>query len=130
MNMLMIIMVIILAKELYKSFTGSLGDITKESIEVAISYIKSNSKLFKIDPDFFLENDLHVHFTENACFKDGPSAGIAITTAILSLLKKKVVSDTISMTGEITLKGDILQVGGIKDKAIACLRHKIKTLSM
>ncbi len=109
------------------TFTGSLGDVTKESIEVAISYIKSNSKYFKIDEDFFLENDLHVHFTENACFKDGPSAGMAITTAILSLLKKKVISDAISMTGEITLKGDILQVGGIKDKAIACLRHKIKT---
>ena len=109
------------------TFTGSLGDVTKESIEVAISYIKSNSKYFKIDEDFFLENDLHVHFTENACFKDGPSAGMAITTAILSLLKKKVISDVISMTGEITLKGDILQVGGIKDKAIACLRHKIKT---
>lgn len=109
------------------TFTGSLGDVTKESIEVAISYIKSNSKYFKIDEDFFLKNDLHVHFTENACFKDGPSAGMAITTAILSLLKKKVISDVISMTGEITLKGDILQVGGIKDKAIACLRHKIKT---
>ncbi len=109
------------------TFTGSLGDVTRESIEVAISYIKSNCKYFKINEDFFLENDLHVHFTENASFKDGPSAGIAITTAILSLLKKKVVSDEVSMTGEITLKGDILQVGGIKEKAIVCLRNKIKT---
>lgn len=110
------------------TFTGSLGDVTKESIEVAISYIKSNAKYFKISDSFFLENDIHVHFTENAYFKDGPSAGIAITTAILSLLKKKVVSDEISMTGEITLKGDILPVGGIKEKAIACLRNNIKTL--
>ncbi len=110
------------------TFTGSLGEVTKESIEVAISYIKSNSKYFKIDEDFFLHNDLHIHFTENASFKDGPSAGVAITTAILSLLKNKVMSGNISMSGEITLKGDILKVGGIKEKAIACVKNNINTL--
>ena len=110
------------------TFTGSLGDVTKESIEVAISYIKSNSKYFNIDEDFFLKNDLHIHFTENAQFKDGPSAGIAITTAILSLLKNKVIDSNISMSGEITLKGDILKVGGIKEKSIACVKNNIKTL--
>ena len=109
------------------TFTGALGDIAKESIEVAISYIKSNSKYFKINEDFFLNNDLHIHFTENASFKDGPSAGVAITTAILSLLKDRVISSEISMSGEITLKGDVLKVGGIKEKAIACTRNKIKT---
>ncbi len=110
------------------TFTGSLGDVTRESIEVAISYIKSNSKLFKINEDFFLKNDLHIHFTENASFKDGPSAGVAITTAILSLLKDKVVSSNISMTGELTLKGDILKVGGLKEKSIACVKSNIKKL--
>lgn len=109
------------------TFTGSLGEVTRESIEVAISYIKSNCKYFKIDEKFFQNNDLHIHFTENASFKDGPSAGVAITTAILSLLKNKVISDSISYTGEITLKGDILKVGGIKEKAIVCNRNNIKT---
>ena len=110
------------------TFTGSLGDVTKESIEVAISYIKSNSKYFNIDEDFFLKNDLHIHFTENAQFKDGPSAGIAITTAILSLLKNKVIDSNISMSGEITSEREILKVGGIKEKSIACVKNNIKTL--
>lgn len=110
------------------TFTGSLGDVTKESIEVAISYIKSNSKLLNIDEDFFMTHDIHIHFTEGSSPKDGPSAGIAITTAILSHIKNQKISDEISMTGEITLKGDILKVGGIKEKSIACFRNKIKTL--
>lgn len=110
------------------TFTGSLGDVTKESIEVAISYIKSNSKLLNIDEDFFMTHDIHIHFTEGSSPKDGPSAGIAITTAILSHIKNHKISDEISMTGEITLKGDILKVGGIKEKSIACFRNKIKTL--
>lgn len=110
------------------TFTGSLGDVTKESIEVAISYIKSNSELLNIDEDFFMTHDIHIHFTEGSNPKDGPSAGIAITTAILSHIKNQKISDEISMTGEITLKGDILKVGGIKEKSIACFRNKIKTL--
>ena len=110
------------------TFTGSLGDVTKESIEVAISYIKSNSKLLNIDEDFFMTHDIHIHFTEGSSPKDGPSAGIAITTAILSHIKNQKISDEISMTGEITLKGDILKVGGIKEKSIASFRNKIKTL--
>ena len=110
------------------TFTGSLGDVTKESIEVAISYIKSNSKYFKIDEEFFIKNDIHIHFTEGGIPKDGPSAGVAIVTAILSLIKDKVISDEISMTGEITLKGEILKVGGIKEKTIASVRNKIKRL--
>ena len=110
------------------TFTGSLGDVTKESIEVSISYIKSNSKLLNIDEDFFMTHDIHIHFTEGSSPKDGPSAGLAITTAILSHIKNQKISDEISMTGEITLKGDILKVGGIKEKSIACFRNKIKTL--
>ena len=110
------------------TFTGSLGEVTKESIEVAISYIKSNSKFLNIDEDFFVNNDIHIHFTEGASPKDGPSAGLAITTAILSHIKNQKISDEISMTGEISLKGDILKVGGIKEKSIACFRNKIKTL--
>lgn len=110
------------------TFTGSLGDVTRESIEVAISYIKSNSKFLNIDEDFFVNNDIHIHFTEGSSPKDGPSAGVAITTAILSHIKNQKISDEISMTGEISLKGDILKVGGIKEKSIACFRNKIKTL--
>ena len=102
------------------TFTGSLGEVTKESIEVAISYIKSNSKFLNINEDFFVNNDIHIHFTEGASPKDGPSAGLAITTAILSHIKNQKISDEISMTGEISLKGDILKVGGIKEKSIAC----------
>ena len=110
------------------TFTGSLGDITKESIEVAISFIKSNASYFKINEDFFLENDIHIHFTEGGVAKDGPSAGSAITTAILSLIKNKIISNEISMTGEITLKGDILKVGGVKEKSIAAKRYGINKL--
>ena len=77
---------------------------------------------------FFVNNDIHIHFTEGASPKDGPSAGLAITTAILSHIKNQKISDEISMTGEISLKGDILKVGGIKEKSIACFRNKIKTL--
>ena len=110
------------------TFTGSLGNVVKESIEVAISYIKSNSKYFKIDEDFFANNDIHIHFTEGGVNKDGPSAGVAITTAILSLIKNKIISNDISMSGEITLKGDILKVGGIKEKSIASKRFNINKL--
>lgn len=110
------------------TFTGSLGNVIKESIEVAISYIKSNTSYFGVDEDFFLTHDIHIHFTQNATSKDGPSAGIAITTAILSLLKNKVINSDLSMTGEISLKGDILMVGGIKDKAIAARKNKINKL--
>ena len=107
------------------TYTGCLGDVIKESIEVSISYIKSNADYFEIDNNFFLKNDLHVHFTQSSVSKDGPSAGIAITTAILSYIKNKVIDSNISMSGEITLKGDILEIGGIKEKSIAAKRNNI-----
>ena len=110
------------------TFTGSLGSITKESIEIALSYIKSNTKRFDIDEDFFLNNDFHINFTEGAINKDGPSAGISIVTAILSHIKGVIISDKISLTGEITLNGDILKIGGLKEKTIACKRQNIEKL--
>lgn len=110
------------------TFTGSLGSITKESIEIALSYIKSNAKRFDIDEDFFLNNDFHINFTEGAINKDGPSAGISIVTAILSHIKCVIISDKISLTGEITLNGDILKIGGLKEKTIACKRQNIEKL--
>lgn len=110
------------------TFTGSLGSITKESIEIALSYIKSNTKRFDIDEDFFLNNDFHINFTEGAINKDGPSAGISIVTAILSHIKGVIISDKISLTGEITLNGDILKIGGLKEKTIACKRQNIERL--
>ena len=110
------------------TYTGFLGDIVKESIEVSLSYIKSNCKYFDIDEDYFTKNDIHIHFTENGISKDGPSAGIAITTAILSLIKDTTIDKSISMTGELTLKGEVLRVASIKEKAIASLRNEINKL--
>lgn len=106
--------------------TGSLGDVAKESINVAINYIRSNSSYFEVDENYFSTHDIHIHFTENALLKDGPSAGIAITTALLSLIKNRIVNSNISMSGEITLKGQILKVAGIKEKSIAAIRNKIE----
>ncbi|MEG1900533.1 MAG: endopeptidase La [Bacilli bacterium] len=106
--------------------TGTLGDVMKESAQIALSYIKSNSDIFKIDFNLFLENDFHIHVPEGATPKDGPSAGITITTAIISLLLKKEVSLNISMTGEITLTGIVLPIGGLKEKLIAAHQNKIK----
>ena len=110
------------------TYTGSLGEVVKESISVAISYLKSNSKELKIDSKILSSNDIHIHFTDSAVGKDGPSAGMAIITSILSLIKKKKIKNDITMSGEITLKGDILKVGGIKEKAIAAKRNNIKKM--
>ena len=110
------------------TFTGSLGDVAKESISVSISYIKSNNELFNISSSFFSDNDLHIHFTETGILKDGPSAGCAIVSSILSLIKNTKLPDDISMTGELTLKGDILKIGGLKEKAISSKRNGIKKL--
>jgi len=110
------------------TFTGSLGEVTRESIEVAISYIKSNCDIFEIDKNFFLNNDIHIHFTEGGISKDGPSAGVAITTAIISLIKNIKLDNSISMTGEITLKGEVLKVGGIKEKCVAAKKHNINKI--
>ena len=106
--------------------TGSVGKVMEESVEVAISYIKSNALNFEIDYKVFEQYDFHIHIEEGATPKDGPSAGVTIVTAILSLLKDKVISDDVSMTGEITLRGKILPIGGIKEKLIAASVNSIK----
>ena len=95
---------------------------------MSLSYIKSNCSFFEINENYFSTHDIHIHFTENGISKDGPSAGIAITTAILSLVKGINIDKTISMTGEITLKGEILRVSSIKEKSIAALRNEINKL--
>lgn len=108
--------------------TGSLGDVMKESAQAALSYIRSNGKGFQIDEEFFTNSDVHIHIPAGATPKDGPSAGVAISAALLSLLKNKPIDPHIAMTGEITLTGRILPVGGIKEKIIAANRAGIKTI--
>ena len=106
--------------------TGSLGDVMQESCHIALDYIKANMDKFKIDSKIFAENDIHIHVPEGAVNKDGPSAGITITTALISLLKQKSVDKTIAMTGEITLRGRVLAIGGLKEKLIGAHRANIK----
>lgn len=106
--------------------TGSVGKVMEESVKVALSYIRSNATKFGIDEILFQFLDLHVHIEEGAIPKDGPSAGIVITTAILSLFKDKVISSEISMTGEMTLRGKILPIGGVCEKLIAASSNGIK----
>ena len=104
--------------------TGLLGESMKESVSVALSYIKTNYKLFNIDYKMF-DNDFHIHFESGSIPKDGPSAGITIITSILSTLTDKVIDSKISMTGEVTLRGDILPIGGLKEKLIAASQNNI-----
>ena len=108
--------------------TGSLGDVMKESAKIALSYIKTNAKTFGIDFKVFEENDIHIHVPEGAVNKDGPSAGITLTTALISLFTNKKVSSDIAMTGEITLRGQILPIGGLKEKIIGAKRNGIKEI--
>lgn len=108
--------------------TGSLGEIMKESAKIALSYIKSNCKKFKINYDDIINNDIHIHVPEGAIPKDGPSAGIALTTAIISALTNKKVSSNIAMTGEITLRGNVLAIGGLKEKSTGACRNNIKKI--
>ncbi len=106
--------------------TGSLGDVMKESATIALSYIKANAKTFKLDDKIFRENDFHIHVPEGAIPKEGPSAGVTLTTAILSSLLNKKVSSNVAMTGEVTLTGKVLPIGGLKEKSIAAFRSGIE----
>ncbi len=108
--------------------TGSLGDVMKESAHAALSYIRKVSKQLKIAEDFYQNNDIHLHVPEGAVPKDGPSAGTAISTAIVSELIKKPIKKSVAITGEITLRGKVLPVGGIKEKVLAAHRVGIKTV--
>lgn len=107
--------------------TGQIGNVMKESTTIALSYIKENNEIFNIDYSLFT-NDFHIHFEEGSIPKDGPSAGVSIVTSLISTLKKMTIPNTVSMTGEITLRGKILPVGGLKEKLITATISNIKTV--
>ena len=108
--------------------TGQLGDVMQESAQAALSYVKSQSEMLHFDPDFFQKHDIHVHVPAGASPKDGPSAGITIATALASLATKHSVIPEVAMTGEITLRGRVLPVGGLKEKTLAAKQAGIKTV--
>ena len=110
------------------TFTGNMGTVMKESITIAMEYVKANSELLGINPEIFNKYNIHVHIPEGATPKDGPSAGIAMLTSLVSLLTQKKVKKHLAMTGEITLRGKVLPVGGIKEKILAAKRAKIKEI--
>lgn len=108
--------------------TGNLGDVMKESAQAALSYIRANAEKLNISNDFYKNKDIHVHFPEGAVPKDGPSAGVTVCTAIVSALTDTTVKSDVAMTGEISLRGRVLAIGGLKEKTMAALRHGIRTV--
>lgn len=107
------------------SLTGQLGEVMKESAQAALTYVHSNAKALGIDPAVFESSNIHIHVPQGAIPKDGPSAGIAVATALVSLLTKRPVSREVSMTGEMTLRGHVIAIGGLREKALAALRNGI-----
>ena len=110
------------------SMTGQLQEIMRESVQTAVAYIRSRAELFDIPPDFFEKHDVHIHVPEGAVPKDGPSAGVTLATAIVSVLTGRKVRKDVAMTGEITLRGHVLPIGGLKEKVLAAYRNGIKTI--
>ena len=108
--------------------TGSLGDVMKESSRIAVSYVRSIADKYKIDADFYKDNDLHIHAPEGAVPKDGPSAGVTMTTALVSALSGLKVRSDVAMTGEVTLHGKVLPIGGLREKTMAAYKAGIKTV--
>jgi len=110
------------------SITGNLGKVMKESATIALEYIKANADNFGLAPELFDRYNIHIHVPEGATPKDGPSAGITMLTSLISLLTQRKVKSKLAMTGEITLRGKVLPVGGIKEKILAAKRARIKEI--
>jgi ATP-dependent Lon protease len=108
--------------------TGQLGDVMKESAEAAFSWVRAHSQELELKDDFYKDIDVHIHVPEGAVPKDGPSAGVTMITALVSALTGQAVRQTVAMTGEITLRGRVLPIGGLKEKTLAAYRAGIKTL--
>ena len=110
------------------SFTGSLGDVMQESIKAAMTVIRARAEQLEVKEDFFQTHDFHVHVPAGATPKDGPSAGVGMCTALISCITGIPVCSDVAMTGEITLRGEVLPIGGLKEKLLAALRGGIKTV--